>query len=78
MTPQRCNMTISTDEGFVEDGQIRLRGAVTLPENATVYVVVPQGGVTQAAHVYSPRLARPADASQFVREVLELPADADV
>ncbi len=71
-------MSISTYEGFVEHGQIRLRAPVTLPENATVYVVVPDSVASRVAHVRSPRLARPEDASQFKKQVLEPPADANV
>jgi hypothetical protein len=33
-------MGIVTDEGRVEQGQIRLKDAVALPEGAQVYVVV--------------------------------------
>ncbi len=34
-------MAISTFEGIVENGQIRLRDDVTLPEHTKVYVVIP-------------------------------------
>jgi antitoxin component of MazEF toxin-antitoxin module len=34
-------MSVTTYQGTVEDGQVRLAGNVRLPENATVYVVVP-------------------------------------
>jgi hypothetical protein len=71
-------MTISTYEGFVEHGQIRLRSPVTLPENATVYVVVPDAAAPRAAHIYSPRLANPAEALQVRKQVLELPPDVNL
>lgn len=71
-------MTISTYEGFVEHGQIRLRTPVTLPENATVYVVVLDVVAPRTAHIDSPRLARAVDALQFRKEVLELPPDVNV
>jgi len=34
-------MSVTTYQGTVEDGQVRLAGNVRLPENAKVYVVVP-------------------------------------
>ena len=71
-------MAVLTYEGTVENGQIRLRDDVTLPEHATVYVVIPahEGGVR--AHVRSPRLARPEQAAFFAKEVVEVPADAEL
>jgi hypothetical protein len=34
-------MSVTTYQGTVENGQIRLAGNIHLPENATVYVIVP-------------------------------------
>ena len=34
-------MSVTTFQGTIENGQVRLSANVTLPENATVYVVVP-------------------------------------
>ena len=34
-------MSVATFQGVVENGQVRLASDVRLPENATVYVVVP-------------------------------------
>ena len=34
-------MSVMTYQGTVENGQVRLAGDVRLPENARVYVVVP-------------------------------------
>ena len=34
-------MSVTTYQGTVENGQIRLAGNVHLPENAKVYVIVP-------------------------------------
>jgi hypothetical protein len=70
-------MPISTFEGIVENGQIRLRDDVTLPEKARVYVVIP--GLEAAlpkAHVYSPRLVHPEQANDFAKQVIEESADA--
>jgi hypothetical protein len=38
---QRWYMAILTVEGVVENGQIRLRDNVVLPEHTKVYVVIP-------------------------------------
>ncbi len=35
-------MSVTTYQGTVENGQIRLAGDIHLPENAKVYVVVPE------------------------------------
>lgn len=64
-----------TVEGVVENGRIRLRGDVTLPERATVYVIVP-GVAAAPAHVVTPRLARPERAVDFAKQVIEVPGDA--
>jgi hypothetical protein len=34
-------MSVTTYQGTVENGQVRLAGDIHLPENAKVYVVVP-------------------------------------
>jgi hypothetical protein len=34
-------MSVTTYQGTVENGQVRLPGDVRLPENAKVYVIVP-------------------------------------
>ena len=34
-------MSVTTYQGIVEDGQVRLAEDIRLPENAKVYVVVP-------------------------------------
>ena len=69
-------MSISTFEGIVVKGAIRLRGNVALPEKAKVYVIIPDFEPGPRAHVHSPRLARPEQAGDFAKEVLEVPADA--
>jgi hypothetical protein len=71
---QQSPMTIAIYEAFVDQGRIHLRTPVTLHENATVYVVVPDASAPRAEHVNSPRLANPAEASPFLKEVLELPS----
>jgi hypothetical protein len=71
-------MPILTLEGIVENGQIRLRDQVTLPEHTKVYVVIPEVETVPQAHVYSPRLVHPEQAADFAKQVLEVSADAEL
>lgn len=64
-------MKVTTFEGFVENGQVRLPVSIRLPEKAKVYVVVPDVEVPSAAYVGSPRLAHPEQAVDFKKEVIE-------
>jgi hypothetical protein len=69
---RRFRMSVLTLEGWVEGGQVRLREEAVLPDKTKVYVVVP-GAEEQVPRIRSPRLADPAEASQFEMEVTELP-----
>ena len=69
---------VRTFEGTVENGQIRLRDNVTLPEKTTVYVVVPEMLPDYPPRIWSPRLAHPAEAKDFSKVVLEAEGDARV
>lgn len=69
---------IQTFEGTVENGQIRLRDNVTLPNKARVYVVVPEMIPDKAARIASPRFANPREAVDFEKVVLEDRGDAPV
>lgn len=71
-------MPIATFEGIVENGVIRLRDDVTLPEQTRVCVVIPEFDATPQAHVYSPRLVHPEQAGDFVKQVVEVDADAQL
>lgn len=73
-------MNISAIEGIVENGQIRLLGSVALPEHAKVYVVVPGLDLEAVpkARIASPRLVHPEQAGDFVKQVFEAPADAQL
>jgi hypothetical protein len=62
-------VSILTLEGIVDHGQIRLPANVRLPENARVYVLVPEVQVEGVARIASPRLAHPEDATDFVMEI---------
>ncbi len=63
---------IQAYEGVVKDGRVQV-DEVELPENARVYVVIPESiGV---AHIYSPRLVNRKDAALFEMEVTEIASD---
>ena len=64
-------MRVTTFEGIVENGQIRLPATVRLPEGAKVYVVIPDVEIQTVAYIGSPRLAHPEQAADFKKEVVE-------
>lgn len=64
-------MSIKAFEAIVEKGQIKLPANIKLPEKAKVYVLVPDEEVVKVAHIYSPRLAKPEQAVDFIKEVIE-------
>lgn len=64
-------MSVKTFRGTVENGQVRLPAHLRLPEDATVYVVVPEKEVPPTAHVGSPLLVHPEQAADFENEVIE-------
>ncbi|GAB4496918.1 MAG: hypothetical protein OHK0052_07620 [Anaerolineales bacterium] len=64
-------MTISTYEGIVENGKIRLKAAIKLPESATVYVIVPQIATQQTVKWRTPRLVNPEQVKDFQMEITE-------
>ena len=68
-------MSVVTFEGIVDDGQIRLKTNIRLPEKTKVYVVVPDIQIEQVARIFSPRLAHPEQAVDFKMEIVEEPSD---
>ena len=64
-------MSVLTLEGWVEGGRVRLLEEAALPDKTRVYVVVP-GAEQHMPRIRSPRLADPAEVSQFEMEVAEL------
>ncbi|MCI0550394.1 MAG: hypothetical protein L0287_05530 [Anaerolineae bacterium] len=66
-------MTVTTYEGVVEKGKIRLKAGVKLPENAKVYVIVPdlKTDKKKVIQILSPRLVRREDAARFKMTVTE-------
>ena len=71
-------MKVVTFEGVVENGQIRLPANVRLPEQARVYVVIPEIKVPSGAYIGSPRLMHPEQAADFKKEVIEDSRDASL
>lgn len=72
-------MPLTAIEGVVENGTIRLRENVTLPENARVVVIIDAfagAGAVPASRVRSPRLARPEQAREFRKQIVEARLDA--
>ncbi len=65
-------MAVLTIEGIVENGHIRLREDVSLPEQTKVYVVIPDAGAWSRAHIRSPRLAHPEQVGDFAKQVIEV------
>jgi hypothetical protein len=64
-------MSITTYEGVVEKGKIRLKSGVKLPENVKVYVIVPelQTQKKKTARVLTPRLTHRKQAGDFKMKV---------
>lgn len=69
-------MKVATYEGIVAGGSARLPEEVKLPENARVYVVVPDAEPQSVVHLRSPRLVHPEQAKDFIKEVIEEESDA--
>jgi len=69
-------MRVTTFEGTVENGRIRLPATVRLPERAKVYVVIPDVEVQTVAYIGSPRLVHLEQAADFKKEVVEELDDA--
>jgi hypothetical protein len=69
-------MLFNAIEGVVENGSIRLREDVSLPENTKVYVIVAEPTHAPLSHLRTPRLAHPEQAKDFRKQILETRADA--
>ncbi len=63
-------MSLATFEGFVENGQIKLRENIQLPERTRVFVVVAETVNPRAPRIMSPRLANATDATKFEMKVI--------
>ena len=71
-------MTITTYDGVVEEGKIRLKTGIRLPDNTKVYVVVPDTQTKKTARVTSPRLADRKKVADFTMEISEDNSNASV
>ena len=58
-------------EGIVEQGQIKLPPNIQFPEKTKIHVVLSDAKLQSTAHIFSPRLANPAQAKDFVLEITE-------
>lgn len=67
----------TTVQARVENGQIKLPDDVRLPENALVYVVIPDAA-KPISRIAGPRLLNPEQAADFELEVVEGACDAGV
>ncbi len=68
-------MNVVTIEGVTDQGLVRLKTEMHLPDNIKVYVVIPTMHVEGTARVCSPRLAQPELIDDFRMEIVEEPAD---
>ncbi|MFQ5629016.1 MAG: hypothetical protein ACE5I1_09670 [bacterium] len=64
-------MNLLAYEGIIENGQIRLKSKVRLPNKAKVYIILPDYHSEKGSRVFSPRLANPAQLPDFKMEVTE-------
>ena len=75
-------MPLTAIEGIVENGTIRLRENVSLPENTRVVVIIAGSASDEStlpsARVRSPRLAHPEQSRDFRKQVVEAPPDAGI
>jgi hypothetical protein len=71
-------MPLTAIEGVVENGMIRLREDVSLPENTRVYVIIADSRPIASPHVRSPRLAHPDQAGDFRKQIVEVSPDASL
>ena len=62
-------MSVTTFEGVVENGRVRLPDGVILPERQTVFVVVPSAIPPKTQKLPGVRLTNPGDAAKFEMKV---------
>ena len=60
---------------FVHHSSIAGDGFKSLPEGARVYIVVADQQDSPSAHVRTPRLAHPRQASDFHKTIIEVPGN---
>jgi hypothetical protein len=62
-------MSVTTFEGIVENGRVRLPEGVVLPEHQAVFVVVPNTNPPTTEKLPGVRLTNPEDAAKFAMKV---------
>lgn len=62
-------MKVVTYEGIVENGCVHLPADANVPEKSRVFIVVPGPETERIVRIWSPRLANPEQAKDFVKEV---------
>lgn len=70
-------MQVTTIQGVVENGQIKLTESITLPDKTIVYVVVPSVEKNRIPKIMSPRLINKEDA-EFFKKTVEDDVDGDL
>ena len=68
-------MQVTTIQGVIENGQVKLSEAIQIPEKSIVYVVVPDVQPSRVVRVMSPRAVRPEKLEDLEREMIELDKD---
>ncbi|MBM3182103.1 MAG: hypothetical protein FJZ86_17425 [Chloroflexi bacterium] len=73
-------MTVTTYEGVVEKGKIRLKAGVKLPENAKVYVIVAdlKPDEKKVIRMLTPRLVNRQQAADFKMQVTKVKPSARI
>jgi len=71
-------MEVMTLEGVIDNGQIRLKNNVRLPDKTVVYVIVPGVRVERLVQVVSPHLVRREHAGDFEMQITEADPNAGV
>ncbi|MCB0000683.1 MAG: hypothetical protein KDE56_33190 [Anaerolineales bacterium] len=71
-------MQVTAYEGTVENGQIRLKANISLPNKTKVYVIIPELETQRRVRIVSPRLVHPEQIIDFKKEVIEEAPNADV
>ncbi len=71
-------MSIMALEGLVEDGHIRLKTKLRLPNKTKVYVLVPDIQTEEHGRIFSPHLVNSDQAIDFEMEVIEGHPNASV
>jgi len=66
-------MAITTYEGVVEKGKIRLKSGVKLPENVKVYVIITDAHIEKkkVIRIPSPRLVHKSQVAELKMQVSE-------